>query len=147
MPQAPVSTDNLTFKFSDECRDTSQACYRAAMHCIESGRPLNDPDRVRILLDCADTAALMAAGLNRSSAFQRPMGRLLMVVARACGHAIEDVDHDDPHLRSAYVLCQRIRISCSEHLGEADAAAYDEQDLTVQGTFPASDAPPTGPEN
>jgi hypothetical protein len=146
MTNVRSTTDTAAVSLADECRDVQHACYRAAVHCISAGEPLADPDRIRLLFDTADIAHVMSSMLIRSSIFYRATGKLLMASARATGHALEAFDHEDEQLRSAYVLCQRIRVSCGEFLGDVDAAEYDEQDLAVKNTFPASDPPQRGSE-
>lgn len=132
--------DDLT----EMCLTTHKFCLQAARHGLDAGGDLAHPDVINILLDCAESNAMVASFLSRGSARTRHVVDLNARIASACADVLLAFEHGGGPMRSAYAMCLEVA-DLSGHFGEAsDGGAEVGRDQALADSFPASDPPASG---
>jgi hypothetical protein len=124
----------------DGCLQAYKVCRQTATYCTHQSLAL--PVQLQCLQDCADLCLALANLLVRSSRFSEPLAVLCREVAATGAESISALEHEDAQFRAAYAACERVERVCGELLGLQEASTLDEQDVTLQESFPASDPPP-----
>lgn len=126
----------------DDLMETYRICHQTTAYCIDSGGDLATLARLKAFDDCAEINLTLANFLLRASEHWRSLAAMCVDISAACAREIEDIEHSDGQLRSAFAACQRSRHACRELLGVEVPAREDPRDETIRESFPASDPPP-----
>lgn len=103
------------------CRDCHALCTQTIAHCLKLGGRHAAPDRIRLLVDCAQMCATTIDYMLRESTFHDRVCRLCAELCRQCGKDCLPVAGDDQLLQQCIELCRRCAESC-ERMGSKTAA-------------------------
>jgi hypothetical protein len=126
-----------------DCLATYRICRATATHGSQADSDWADSTMLNLLHDCAEMNLALVEFLNRGSAFSRVLSGLCARVSEACADALAPHEHADAQLRVAYAVCQRSHLVCAFLNGALPEEHFDPRDVALQGSFPASDPPPS----
>lgn len=96
-----------------ECLDCHRACLETLSYCIQQGGEHNEPDRLRLLMDCCDISQTCAQFMLRGSELHT---FVCEAAAEVCQQCAEDCDQLslDAQMRLCAEACRRAAEACQQ---------------------------------
>ncbi len=94
------------------CRDCHAICTQTIAHYLKLGGRHATPDRIRLLVDCAQMCATSADYMLRESTFHDRTCRLCSDLCKLCAKDCEQLAGGDQMLKQCIEMCQRCAESC-----------------------------------
>lgn len=94
------------------CRDCHAMCTQTIAHCLKLGGRHAAPDRIRVLMDCAQMCATTVDYMLRESPFHDRVCRLCTELCKQCGKDCLQVAGGDQLLKQCVEMCRRCAESC-----------------------------------
>jgi hypothetical protein len=100
-----------------QCIQDCLDCYReclgtATTYCLDQGGDHDEPQHIRLMLDCAEMCRTCADFMIRESASHQAACGLCADLCERCADSCDAID--DEHLRRCAERCRRCAASCRE---------------------------------
>lgn len=100
------------------CIENCQECYESTtqciMHCLGRGGEFASPERICLLMDCAEICRLSADFMLRGSLLHNFTCGACSKICEHCATDCEASAPDDEHMRLCAAACRRCADSCHQ---------------------------------
>jgi len=103
------------------CQDCHALCIRTIKHCLELGGRHATPDRIRLLVDCAEMCKINVDYMLRGSVLHERVCGVCAEACKLCADNCAQVAGDDQMLKQCVELCRRCAGSCERMASKAAA--------------------------
>lgn len=96
----------------DNCLNCYRMCLETLAYCLEKGGAYADPERIKLLMDCAEICRTSANFMLRGSKQHTTTCTACAVICRLCGVMCEELADDDEQLKACAAMCFTCTESC-----------------------------------
>lgn len=104
----------------EQCIENCLACHRTCeettAYCTQMGGKHTEPERLRLLRDCAQSCITSADFMIRGSSFHPQVCGVCAQVCARCAESCEQFG-DDAQMRACAEMCRRCSESCLQMAG------------------------------
>ena len=106
-----MAKDELMQDCLRNCLKCYQMCMQTINYCLEKGGKHAEPERIKVLMDCAEICQTNANFLLRNSPQHASVSTACALVCRVCGSACDEIG-DDEIMKDCAAACFMCAESC-----------------------------------
>ncbi len=95
----------------EACMSCFSVCEQTLAHCLKKGGRHASPERVKLLLDCAESCRMSVSMLSRESTYHLQQCALCAQVCKACEESCEEFG-DDAQMKACADACRTCADAC-----------------------------------